>query len=147
MTTIKHKAPAATELLLYTELADLPDGESKSADVSNDAAGELYLWADFELRTTTAPSRGYQGRADLYILPKIDGSNYSYGGDTVTPSISNLVGSFWLWEFGYAKVLHLRGIRLPPSDFRVLLRNMNGQGGDFSSVNTLKMARYNLQAE
>ena len=145
MTTIKHGARVVAELLLYTELASLPDGESRSADVSNDAAGELYIWADFELRTTTAPSRGYQGRADLYILPKIDGSNYSYGGDTVVPSISNLVGSFWLWEFSYAKVLHLRDIRLPPSDFRVLIRNMCGQA--FSTINTLKMSRHNLQAE
>ena len=147
MTTIKHAAPASTVLLLSTELDYLPDGDSKFVIVSNDAAGELFLWADFELNLDTpATSRSYRGRADLYILTEMDGVNYSYGGDYITPSISNLVGSFFLWESNIQKVLHLKGVRLPPTDFKVLLRNMSTNGSTFGTNNFLRMAKYNLQA-
>lgn len=147
MATIKYEAPASISTILSTELNSLADGGNKlSAALSNDAAGELYLYADFELYLSTQGSaRASDARVDIYILIETDGSNYTYGGDSQDPPENSWVGSMLFDATTTARYNHLRGIQLPPTDFKVLLINETGQALA-STGNTLKWTKYNLQA-
>jgi len=147
MTTIKYEAPASTTTLLSTELNSLGDGANKlSAAISNDAAGELYLYMDLELYIATqGATRGADARVDIYILEELDGSNYTYGGDSQDPPENAWVASFLFDAATTARYNHVRGIPIPPTDFKVLVINETGQAFA-SSGNTLKYSRYNLQS-
>jgi hypothetical protein len=147
MATIKLEAPASQASILTTELNSLADGGNKtSSALSNDAAGELYLYADFELYIAAQGSnRADDARVDLYILVEQDASNYTYGGDSLDPPDNAYVGTFLFDVATAARYNHIRGIPLPPTDFKVLLINETGQAFA-SSGNTLKWIKYNLQS-
>ena len=146
MGTTKWEAPASISTIFTTELNSLGDGGNQiSSALSNDAAGELYLYADFELYINTTSARGSDARVELYILIELDGSNYSYGGTALDPAPSMYVGSFQFDASGTAaRYAHLRGVLLPPTDFKVLVINELGVAMA-SSSNTLKWVKYNIQ--
>ena len=146
MATIKYEAPTSVATLLSTELNGLANGANKiTAAISNDAAGELYLYADFELVIASTASRSSPTRVDMYILIELDGSNYSEGSDTVDPAENMWVGSFIALPGTLSNGLHIRGVELPPTDFKVLLVNNLGVAMA-ATLNTLKWAKYNLQS-
>ena len=145
--TIKWETPASAETILSTELNSLADGANKitTTAVSNDASGELYLFADFQLYLAAQGSARSSGaHVKLFILPEI-GGNFTYGGDSLDPAVGLLAGSFEFDAATAARYSHVRGIPLPPTDFDVLVMNETGQAFA-SSGNVLKMERYNLQA-
>lgn len=146
MTELKWNTPDATATILTTELNSLVAGANKtSAAISNDAAGELDLFADFELYLAEQSSARDAGAyVALYILIELDGSNYTYGGDALDPPESAWVGNFRFDAAVTARYSHLRGVQLPPTDFLVLVMNETGQNLA-ASGNTLKYARYNYQ--
>lgn len=147
MATIKLEAHTAASDILTTELNTLADGANKlSAALSNDAAGELYLYADFELFVSTQGSaRSSDARVDLYILVEQDTTNYTYGGDSVDPPRNSWVGSFLFDAAVTARYNHIRGVALPPTDFKVLLINETGQALA-ATLNVLQWIKYNLQS-
>ena len=146
MGTTKWEAPASISTIFTTELNSLADGGNQiSSALSNDAAGELYLYADFELYINTTASRAADARVELYILVELDGSNYSYGGTSLDPAPSMHVGDFQFDASATAtRYAHIRGVLLPPTDFKVLVINELGVAMA-SSSNTLKWIKYNLQ--
>lgn len=146
MPTIKYEAPTSVATLLSTELNSLANGSNKlSAAISNDAAGELYLYADFEMYVPTSSSRGSNARVDMYILIELDGTNYTTGGDSTDPAEDAWVGSFIFNSGTAAERHHVRNVVLPPTDFKVLLINNLGVALP-SSGNLLKWSKYNLQS-
>jgi len=146
MAVYQWNTPDATETIMTTELDGLADeGNAISSAISNDAATELDLFADFELYVATqAAARSAGAHVAMYILIELDGTNYTYGDATTDPPASAFVGSFPLDASANPRYVHLRGVRLPPTDFKVLLINKTGQALA-ASGNTLKMARYNIQ--
>jgi hypothetical protein len=145
MATIKLEAHASQANIMTTELNSLGDGANKlSSAVSNDAAGELYMYADFELYIAATSSRAADNRVDLYLLQEQDATNYTYGGDSLDPPPNSWIGTFVFDAATAARYNHLRGIMLPPTDFKILLRNELGVAFA-SSGNTLKLIKYNLQ--
>ena len=145
MGTTKWEAPASTSTILTTELNSLGDGANKlSGAISNDGASELYLYGDLELYIATTSTRASDARVEVYILIELDGSNYSYGGDSQDPAPSMHVGDFQFDAATAARYAHIRGVMLPPTDFKILLINEMGVAMA-SSGNTLKLAKYNLQ--
>lgn len=148
MGTIKWESPTAGESVLSTALNALADAANKitATAISNDAAAELDLYGDFTLLLAAqASARDTGARVDLYILPRSDGTNCPYGGDALTPSSNQYVGSFLLDATVTARYEILRGIVLPPMDFHVLLKNATGQALA-ATGNSLAMRRYNLDA-
>lgn len=146
MATIKYEAPTANATLLSSELNSLANGANKlTAAISNDAAGELYLYADFELSVPTSSSRGSDARVDMYILIELDGSNYTTGDDSTDPAEDAWVGAFIFNSGTAGERHHVRNVVLPPTDFKVLLINNMGIALP-SANNTLKWAKYNLQS-
>jgi len=146
MGTTKWEAPSGPTTYETTDLNSLADGGNVLGDViSNDAAGELYMFADVELYLATTTSRGTDARVELYLLPTVDGSNYAYGGASLDPANNTHVGDFQLDASATAaRYVVLRNILLPPEDFRFLIINEIGVAFA-SSGNTLKYLLYNIQ--
>ncbi len=146
MATIKWKAPGSTTTILTTELNSLGAGSNKlSAALSNDAAGELDLFADFELFVSTTSARAAGSYFALYILEELDGTNYGFGGDSLDPPASAWVGNFPIDAATATRYIHLREVPLPPTDFKVLIIN-NMDVAMAATANTLKFARYNYES-
>lgn len=145
MATFKWATPASIATILSSDLNSLGDGANAiSASQSNDATGELYLYGDFEMYIAATSTRASDARIEMYFLIEIDGTNYSYGGTSVDPAPNTHVGDFQFDATTSAQYTHLRGILLPPADFKVLLINEVGVALA-SSGNTLKWVKYNLQ--
>ena len=147
MATITWSAPDAAESLMTTELNAVASSANAitGTAVSNDAAGELDLYATFELYLATqGGNRAAGARVDMYFLPEIDGSNYSFGGASLDPSPSSFAGTFQL-DAGVttARYTLLTMVPLPPHDFHIVLINETGQALA-ATGNTLKMSRYNM---
>ena len=148
MPVIKWNAPDSPETILTTELNGITNGSNKlSAALSNDAAAELDLYADFELYLSTqGTNRAVGAHVSVYILTEMDASNYTYGSDSLDPPSNALVGMIQ-FDSGslVARYSHLRGVELPPTDFKVLVQNNTGQTLA-ATLNVLKMVRYNMQS-
>ena len=118
------------ETILSAELNSLADGGNKivGAALSNDAAAtERRLFGNFSLSLAAqGTARKIRGKVDLYILPEVN-DVFSYGGDSLDPSLLDFVGSFMFDATTTARVSILQGIRLPNSNFKPLLINDTGQ--------------------
>ena len=147
MTTIKWEAPASTTTYLTTELNTLGSGSNKlGGTISNDQAAELEMFMSCELYLASIGSARTAGaRVDLYLLHEMDGSNFSYGTDSVDPSPASWVGHFVPPEDTTAVYIHIPRIEVPPFDFKLLVQNNTGQAFA-SSGNIMKYALYNIEA-
>lgn len=146
MATIKHEAKATAETVMSTELNGLANGSRaiSSGAVSNDAAGELYLYGDFRLYLPDQPGARSAGAAViLWILPEVN-NVYPYGSATLEPQASLIMGSFSFDAASNYRDAVLRDIPLPPSDFRILVKNKTGQAFA-ATLNVLVLERHNLQ--
>ena len=146
MGTTKWEAPAGPTTYETTDLNSLADGGNVLCDIiSNDQTGELYLYMDLELYLNTQGSaRDADARVEVYLLPTVDGTNYAYGDASTDPSQALKVGDFYFDAATTARRTIVRGILLPPEDFRFLVMNETGQAFA-SSGNTLKYIKYNIQ--
>ena len=148
MATTKWTALETAENILTTELNSLGSGSNKitTTAISNDAAGEKNLYGIFELYIAAQGSNRTGTNVDVYLLPTMDGTNYSFGGDSLDPGNSNYKFSFELDTGALAaRYAVVDGIQLPPCDFHVLVQNNTGQAFA-SSGNTLKFRRYGVEA-
>ena len=138
-----YSAHDAKEDILTTEMNSLADGANKmSAAFSNDASGERDLMASFILELATTSTRTGTN-VDLYILPEVD-TVYASGSDSVDPEPKYKVDSFTFDLATTAKNDIVRDVRLPNSNFKVLVQN--NLGILFAATGTtLKMERYNYE--
>lgn len=147
MAETKFTAKETAENVLTTELNGLTNTSRKtSAAFSNDAATtERFLYADFELSLGTQTARTGSPNVVMYILPEVDGTNYATGSDTITPSSELIAGVFTFPADATAHRTILRGVLLPPSNFKVLIINNTSQTFN-ATGNTLKMQRYGVES-
>lgn len=140
----KYTAKDTAATVLSTELNSLGDGSNKitGAALSNDAdSTERDLFADFSLSLAAqASARSAGATVGLYILPEVDGV-FAYGGDALNPSPNHYRGSFVFDASTSARVDILEGVRLPNSDYHVLLINETGQAFS-ASGNVLALEVY-----
>jgi hypothetical protein len=143
--TVKHSAKLAVETLMSTELNSLGIGGLKisASPFSNDAAGELELYADFRLYLATqASARSAGANVTMWILPEVDGT-FPYGGDSLEPQGELIVQSFTFDAAVTARYAVIRDVPLPPSDYYILLKNNTGQA--FAAANnTLVGERHSI---
>ena len=147
MAETKWTAQESAESVLTTELNGLTNTSRKtSAAFSNDAATtERFLYADIELVLGTQTARTGSPIVQMYILPEVDGTNYATGSDTITPSSELLAGVFSFPADATAHRSIIRGVLLPPTNFKILLINVTSQTFN-GTGNTLKMARYGVES-
>jgi hypothetical protein len=95
--------------------------------------------------TSTLPVVGSKV-AELYLVPQIDGANYPVTGTSIDPQRSMLLGAFDTFQPSITvfERLFIRGVLLPPRDFKLLFKNVNAHPYA-SSGNTLKIKPYRLQ--
>jgi hypothetical protein len=139
----QYTAKDSASTVLSTELNSLGDGSNKitGTALSNDASGERDLFADFSLSLAAQGSARDSGATvDIYIIPEVD-TTYAYGGDSLDPSANHYRGSFRFDAATTARVDILDGVRLPNSDYHVLLQNNTGQAFA-ASGNVLKSEIY-----
>lgn len=148
MANIKWATPTSVATLLDTSLDDLAiAGEAESADYVN-TNNDLY--ADFELVVcyATAPAAGVKA-AELYLLPKLDGTNLPSVTSSGLPQKALLIGALEsvLPSTTVAERLVLLGVSIPPGTFRIRLSNTSGQAYKNNTVaKTLKIRPYQLQS-
>lgn len=93
-----------------------------------DNSSTLYPFADFEFSGSfsVAPTDDYQ--ITLFLIPAVDGTNYADGSDLVKPSELLAVAWASVRAVNTAQVLVFKPafgerIELPPSKFKILIRN------------------------
>jgi len=109
----------------------------------------LDLFGDFELLVDVAVSvAAGKTVAELWILPKVDNTNFPSGGaagDNVDPQLSLRVGAFpWVITGTADNRMVLNGIRLPPHDLRFVLKNVSAQAFGSNDGHTLKLQAYRV---
>lgn len=143
MADIKYKAGSLATVMTtaLNSLAD--DARALSGEVDNTTA--LDFWDDLELLVTygTAPDAG--AVVECYVVPSVDGTNYTDGSGSVEPPATTFAGVFPLRAVTSAQRVALRGVQLPPGKFKYLLKNTAGQAMA-SSGNTLKRLPYKTQS-
>lgn len=128
----------------FNSLADAAGAISSEIDNS----GDLKMLGDLEVTQGGAvTSSGTDARIDVYLIPTYDGTNYPVpgsGGTTFTGTqyvgtISSVdtVGTVAVTSYTNGT---LRGIRLPPTKFKIGL--VNELGAAFNSSVTVKLRRY-----
>jgi len=128
--TSKYAAHESNVNVLTTELDSLGDAgiAITATALSNDAATtERDLFATFALSISaqgTARSTG--ARCDLYVIPEVN-TSFAYGSGALSPSPNHYRGSFFFDADTSARRDILEGIKLPNSDYHVLLINNTGQ--------------------
>jgi hypothetical protein len=140
---LQYSTQDSAVTVLTTELNSLASGSvcSASSAQSNDQSGEFDLLCTAEIYIAAQGSNRSTGAyLTLYILPTIDGTTYP---DTTGDCLENFaVASVMLDGTALAaRTITIPEIKLPNSDFKVLLKNGTGQALA-SSGNTVKLGRW-----
>lgn len=134
----------STQTYLSTELNALAnDGRKIGAEIDNATAKAMFLAAELYV-AEQGSARSAGAYVTLYLVPSVDGTNYTYGGDTLTPPATCLVGDFVLDAAVTARYVGLPCVAIPPTKFKLLVINKTGQAFA-ASGNTLKYRTYNRE--
>lgn len=125
---VQWSAPSAFTTLIAggasaPTLKNLANNGQKLGDaIDNNRA----RFADFDLlfRGATAPSAG--GYCALYLVPRIDGTNFADGDDTVAPGASLHLCDFPSRAVTTAQRSAVQRVPIPPGDWKPLLVNKLG---------------------
>lgn len=145
MADIKWGSPNSEETAIDTGLNSLADnGRAVSGTISNDGSGERYVYMTVEVSLAAQGSARDTGAfVEIYVLPSLDGSNFTYGSSSLDPPYSSHVGNVLFDDSTSARVSHLPPILIPPFDFQILVKNQTGQAFA-ASGSTVTIRRYNL---
>ena len=141
----KYTAEGVLTTVLTTELDGLADDGTSalSPTKSNDAVSERDLVANFELFIATQGTARTAGAfVSLFIIPEVDDVNF---GDVVGDCLLNyFVGSVLLDASVNARYVILEDVKIPPSDFKIVLQNQTGQALA-ATGNTVKYRVYSYE--
>ncbi len=149
MASIKLEAAAITTVA-STELNSLANAALVLGAEYDNSTG-LYLYGLFELNVTFGSNPTAGNTVDLYIIPAPDGTNYddAVTGAAGTAPITTYAGGFPLRAVTTAQKvplgLGLTLVNLPPTKFKVAVKNGSGQAFP-SSGSTIKMIPYRYQS-
>lgn len=142
----KYTAESTIATALSTELNSLANAGISSASpaLSNDGTGERDFFGNFEIYIAAQGTNRSAGASiSLYVIPEVDDTNY---GSSVGECLDNyFAGSVAVDDAALAaRYIILEGVKLPPSDFKVVLKNDTGQAFA-ASGNTVKFKRHGYE--
>jgi hypothetical protein len=136
MATTKYEVPAIVSMAT-TEMNSLANNDA-ALGVEYDNATGLYFWGDFELVVDPAAAPAADAPIELYLIPAMDGTNYSDGDGTPIAPASSYAGTFFAGAVATTQRIPLFGVRIPPCKFKALVYNKSGQAFE-STGNVLRM--------
>ena len=141
----KHSALETIFTALSTELNSLANGAACSASSAfdNDSSGQRWPAAMAEVYVAAQGSNRAAGASvSLFIIPTTDGTNY---GDVTDECLDNYRVKVWSLDDAALAARFLTGrINLPPTDYKVVLKNNTGQAFP-SSGNTVKLREFTAE--
>lgn len=154
MASVKYEV-AASASLATTDLNALASGSGIlcSTVYDNSGTGGLqYLYGFFELNVTFGTAPTLNNLVNLYLIPSLDGTNYSDTVNGATPfaPMTTYAGGFPVRAVTTAQRILLGGpgapflIPLPPLKFKAYVINNAGQAFP-ASGSTLNMVPYRYQ--
>ena len=115
-----------------------------SATIDNSTA--LNFFEDLVLSISNiGSSRDVGSIVELFLLEALDDTNYVDGGVSIEPAQSDLVGVFNIRTDFNAQIHVIRGIELPPTKYKYLVKNKTGQALSVIN-NTLERRSYAYQS-
>lgn len=142
MGAVTWTTPDAISTILSTGLASLADGGNalSTGTVDNLTNLDRYMALEFYLAEQSS-ARASDAHVAVYLLPTVDGTNYSYGSNSVDPSPANWLCSLAFDASTAARYVGVSELPIPPFEFKLLV--MNETGNAFAaSGNTLKYRTY-----
>ena len=140
----KWVAPESIATALTTDLNSLANGSYSAASAAIDNETDLYTHLDLEVYLGSLTPTGTP-TVSAYLVPSVDGTNYTDGGGATAPPIETLIAVLSLSTSTGAKYRSATNIPIPPLKFKLILLNSSGVALA-SSGNTLKYRRHNGQA-
>jgi len=138
----KHSALETIFTALSTELNSLANGAACSASSAfdNDSSGQRWPSAMAEVYVAAQGSNRAAGASvSIYIVPTTDGTNY---GDVTDECLDAYLVKSWSLDDGALAARYLTGrVVLPPTDYKVILKNTTGQAFA-ASGNTVKLREF-----
>jgi len=128
-----ESSPSLTSYLT-TELNSLANGSNKiGAEIDNSTGLDMYV--DVELNLAAQGSARSAGAyVPVFLIPTIDGTNYTYGDDSTDPPAHQQIGALLLDAATTARRVGLQMMKVPPGKFKLLIMNETGQA--FASSGT-----------
>lgn len=127
-----------------TALASLAAGSraisNDTGDYDNSSLKNRFL--DMELLVDAGTVTAGAEVAEVYILPKMDGSNYPDGSTSLTPPAPNLAAKFFAPATTGQQRMVVPRIPIGPFDLRFLLVNTGANAFSSATTHTLKVEAY-----
>ncbi len=127
--------------LMSAELSGLANlGSALSSAFDNSTSG--YLWADFEFVMNTGAVPSALSAINLWMIPAMTGATFADTGINFPPQ--GFIGSIIVQSAATQRPAPLRGVPMPPGQFKVAVNNTLGVGlasGNGTSC-TLNMLPY-----
>ena len=144
MSKIKYERSDVQDVLT-TELNSMADGvRVLSATIDNSTA--LNFFEDLVLSISNiGGSRDVGAIVELFLLEALDDTNFVDGGVSIEPAQSDLVGVFNIRTSTAAQIHVIRGVELPPTKFKYLVKNKTGKALSVIG-NTLERRPYAYQS-
>ncbi len=136
--------PAAITTLLSTELNSIAAAAGSALGTEYDNATNCFMYGLFEFTVTFGTGPTADTTVDLYVVPAPDGTNYDDGSNAIFAQ-NHAVGGYNMRSVTTAQKLSMWGVLLPPTKFKVNMRNNTNQGFA-ASGNLLKMIPYGMKA-
>jgi hypothetical protein len=119
-TTIQWGTPETSHIALRVT-SDTQANNNVIGGILN-PSGYLYASCDFNTRFYVAPSGN--GSVDLYLVPAIDGNNYTTGDNIIVPPNTCFVGSLPIYQNANSgMIISLLNIPISPLLVKPLIRN------------------------
>ena len=141
----KYTAESSSAIVTGIVINNVADGGVSNASdtISNDAAGERHLFANFKL---TSNALGFPRKSGaviyLFVIPEFDGV---FPDTTTEETLNNYyAGAVYLDETGQDRVLMFTDIRLPPSNYQIIIGNETGLAFD-ATGNTFEVITFNYE--